>query len=484
MKNIIGRRREIFALNQILSSKKAEFVAVYGRRRVGKTYLIQQTLSHKEVYMECTGLKDGNLHTQLNNFIKSFEKTFYPTLSLHAPQNWQEAFELVTREIKKIPKSKKIILFFDELPWLATKKSGLLQALDYCWNTQWSRIPNFKLVVCGSAASWMLNYLINAKGGLYNRITKSLLLAPFTLEETKQFLESKKLKLTEKQILDVYMVMGGVPYYLNQIQATKSLAQNIDDICFRKDGLLYAEFPRLFKSLFDAVDLNLHIVREIAKHRYGISFIQLIKKTGKKTGGRFKERLAELEAAGFIQSFLPYGRKKRDHYYRVIDEYTLFYLKWIQEIINGRSLPKSGSYWTHKLTGPAWQSWAGYAFEGICYKHADKVIKALGIEGIGCLIGNWRCIPPPGQKEQGAQIDLLLDRDDGAISLCEIKYSTSQFSIDKSYAKNLANKMEIFREQNHLQKQIFWVVITTVGLKRNIWSEDLISDVVLLKDLF
>lgn len=481
---IVGREKEISVLDQMQSSKRAELVALYGRRRVGKTFLVQQCLSNKGIYLECAGLKDGSMRDQLTNFIKSFQAVFYPNLLIAIPENWRDAFELLTQEIKQISKSKKVIIFLDEIPWLATKKSRLLQSLDYFWNTQWSKIPNLKLIVCGSAASWMLNKLINAKGGLYNRLTKIMLLEPFTLSETKRYLENNGIHLQEKQILDIYMVFGGIPYYLDQMNRSKSVAQNVNDICFRKDGLLFSEFSRLFKSLFDAAEVNLMIVMAIAKCRYGVSFKELVKTIGKTVGGRFSERLSELEAAGLIQKFLPYGRKRRDHYYRIIDEYSMFYLKWIKEIVDGQEIPKSSNYWGQISNTPAWQSWAGYAFEGICKKHADNIVRKLGLGSIGCLIGNWKYIPTHKSKEVGAQIDLLLDRQDNAISVCEIKYSSKICSLDKNEAKNLLNKIEVFQKQTKTKKQIFLAMITTMGLKRNVWSEDLIHNVIELHDLF
>ncbi len=478
--NLIGREKEKIILEKMLSSEQAEFVTVYGRRRVGKTYMIQQYLAHRGLYFECTGTKDGRMGDQLLNFIQSFGDVFYPGIPLRVPKNWREAFDLLTQEIKKHP-HKKIILFFDELPWLASPKSNLVQNLDYFWNTQWNKYPNVKLIVCGSAASWMLSHLINAKGGLHNRVTRVLRLEPFVLSETKEFLDQKKIKLTEKQVLDLYMVMGGVPYYLNQLDSTKSIAQNINDICFKKEGLLYTEFNRLFQSLFDAAELNLHIVKEIAQRHYGISFSELVKKVGKKTGGRFKERLTELEAAGFIQRFLPYERKKRDHYYRVIDEYTLFYLRWIGDLVEGKELPKGADYWTRISKTALFFSWAGYSFETVCYKHVDKIIKALGLEGIGCFVGHWAY---RGDKEEGTEIDLLLDRDDGAISLCEIKYTSQPFVIDKSYAKVLINKGDVLEKSLKEPKQIFFAMITASGLKQNAWSDELVHHTVTLKDLF
>lgn len=480
--NIVGREKEINLLEQIVASREAEFVAVYGRRRVGKTFLIQQVLSTKDIYLECTGIKDGSLQEQLLNFSNSFIKIFYPRISLQPPANWREAFELLTNEVKK-NSSKKVIVFFDELPWLASPKSQLLQYIDYFWNTEWSKLPNFKFVVCGSAASWMLNNLINAKGGLHNRLTHRVLLKPFDLTETKLFLERNKIKVTQRQVLDIYMIMGGIPFYLKQIKRSKSFAQIVNDLCFKEDGALYDEFPRLFKSLFEDSTLNLQIVKEIAKKHYGISFAELVEKVGKKPGGRFKERLEELESAGFIRSFLPYGKKARDHYYRVIDPYTLFYLRWISAITDAHAIPKNADYWTKMSGSQAWFSWAGYAFEVVCLTHADKIIKALKLEKIGCLISHWQ-YKPKTKDESGAQIDLLLDRDDDAITICEVKYSKDKFILDKAYAKELSNKMEVFEKHLKKPKQVFLALVTTEGLKNNIWSEDLIDGVVELSDFF
>jgi uncharacterized protein len=484
MHSLIGRAKESKIFQQIVASKKPEFVGVYGRRRIGKTFLIQQCLAQTDVYLECTGLKDGNTKTQLANFIQRFSAVFYPQLSLSTPRDWRSAFTLLTTEIKKIPATKKIVLFLDEIPWLATKKSTFLQNLDYFWNTEWNKLPNFKLITCGSAASWMLNNLINAKGGLHNRITQTILLTPFTLAETKKFLHAHSLKWTNQQILDIYMITGGVPFYLEQLKKNRSIAQNINELCFTENGLLYQEFPRLFKSLFDAHELNLRITQIIAQHRYGVSFNDLIKRLGKKAGGRFSERLAELEAAGFIQGFLPFGRKTRDRFYKVIDEYTMFYFAWIAHLAERKTLPRTNNHWLHLSKTSAWKSWAGYTFEGICYKHVDKIIKALGLDGTSCLVGTWRYLPKIGDKNRGAQIDLLLDRGDSAISLCEMKYTTAPFVLDKSYAKELMHKVDTFQEQYKTKKQIFLTMITTMGVKKNIWTEELIHDSIDLDALF
>ncbi|HUD01238.1 MAG TPA: ATP-binding protein [Rhabdochlamydiaceae bacterium] len=482
MKETIScREKEIQILDQIWASKEAEFLAIYGRRRVGKTYLIREYFSNKKsAYLEITGQKDGNLKDQLENFIRIFSTLFFNDLPLRPPATWKEAFELLTKEIDK--SSQPVVLFFDELPWLATPKSGMLQALDYYWNRFWNQHPKLILVVCGSAASWMLDNLINAKGGLHNRLTKTILLKPYSLKEAQQFLSYRNIHLKPKQLLDLYMVFGGIPYYLRYVEKGKSSLQTVNKICFQREGLLYEEFDRLFRSLFENASDNLSIIRAIAKGQIGISREELVKTTGFRSGGTLNKRLRELETAGFIQSYIPYGRKIKDHYYRVIDEYCYFYLRWI-EPFKKRGIEGGKEYWQTKGKTPAALTWAGYAFENICLKHIDQIRHALDLQAISCDIGNWRFIPPQKQQASGAQIDLLFDREDGIITLCEIKYTDKLFILDKSQAKILMNKIEVFENYFSPKKQILFALISTNGLKQTAWSEDLIHNVVTLTDL-
>jgi hypothetical protein len=480
---LFGREPEIKILDNLWDSPEAEFLAIYGRRRVGKTYLIREYFSKKRcIYFEITGQKDGKLKEQLENFINIFSKVFLNDLPLRTPSSWKNAFEILTKEIEKIPKSQNIVFFFDELPWLATSKSGMLQALDYYWNRFWSRHSNLIFVVCGSAASWMLDNLINAKGGLHNRLTKTILLRPYNLKQTEQYLAGRNIHLSPKQILDLYMVFGGIPHYLKQVEKGKSALQTINKVCFQPDGLLYDEFDRLFRSLFSYAEESLLIIKAISKYQYGISRDDLIKSTGISSGGTLNKRLKELESAGFIQSYVPYGRKIKNHYYRVVDEYCYFYLRWI-EPFKKKGMSAGKEYWQTKgKTGTA-ITWAGYAFESICLKHIDQIRKALELEAISCEIGNWKFSPPKGKKESGAQIDLLFDREDGIVSLCEIKYTEKPFILDKTEAKNLMNKVAVFEDHFPIKKQILLTLITAAGLKENIWSEELIQNVVTLEDL-
>jgi uncharacterized protein len=485
MNKIIGRLKECGLLTQLLKSNKAEFLALYGRRRVGKTYLIRNFFTGAPcIFFHVTGIQEGKLTEQLEQFVKQIGTTFYKGATLAPCQRWMEAFEELTKAIQHVPKNKKVVLFFDEFPWMATKRSRLLQALDYYWNRYWVHDPRLKLIVCGSSASWVIANIINNKGGLYNRITFSLKLEPFSLAETKLFLKSQGIRLNYQHILDLYMVIGGIPHYLSRVEKGKSASQCIDELCFQKNGILFSEFEKLFTSLFDESDIYLRLCRSIAKHRYGIGQVQLIKESKAPHGGRTIHRLKELEDAGFIMSFIPYGHQEKGIYYKVIDEYTLFYFHWIEPSLSAiRKKDQASGYWLSKSTSPRWKSWAGYAFEAICYKHLSNIRTTLQIDP-GAEVGSWRYVPKQRQVEEGAQIDLLFDRPDGVVTICEIKYNEQPFPIDKQYAKNLLNKVETFQKHSQTRKQIFIAMITSGGLKPTMYSEEIISGQVRLEDLF
>ena len=305
---IVDRKREQKILQDVLTSVKSEFVAVYGRRRVGKTYLIKTFFRQTDcVFFHVTGSNNEALSTQINHFITEVGNVFYAQTELRRRKTWEEAFESLTKALELVPKDKKIVLFFDELPWMATKRSRLIQALDYYWNRYWVDDSRLKLIICGSSASWIIKNIVNDKGGLHNRITQLIELKPFNLNGTREFLNYKNIKLNDSQILQLYMATGGVPHYLEHIKRGLSAAQNIDLLCFRKDGLLFKEFNNLFSSLFSESEIYIDLVRIIAKHHYGISQAGLFKVLGEKTrGGSMVNRLKDLEDAGFIISFIPY----------------------------------------------------------------------------------------------------------------------------------------------------------------------------------
>lgn len=483
VKVIIGREREKDQLKQTLKSNKAEFLAVYGRRRVGKTFLIKNFFeSQKGAFFYCSGLKDGALEEQIQTFNQQIGNVFHAGLQLSNKNNWMETFETLNKSIES-SKAKKIFLFLDELPWLVTKRSKLLQTIDYFWNRYWVHDDRIKLIVCGSSASWIIKKIINDRGGLHNRVTQTMRLEPFTLAETKSYLKSEGHKFNNQTIKNIYMVLGGIPYYLSMIKRNHSTGQVVDDLCFHKNGMLVNEFERLFSSLFENSSDYIKLIREIAKYPTGLELSKLSKMESASDGGRLNERLNALEQAGFIIKFLPYGHKRKGIYFKVIDEYSLFYLRWIEP--NMSSILRqddSNGFWATKMASPAYQAWSGLAFEAICQKHIKQIRYALKIQP-GANIGSWQYYPK-NRSESGAQIDLLLDRDDGVISIFEIKDSDKPFYIDKAYAKRLENKMTVFKKQTKTDKQLFLVMILASGLKASMYSEELLDQVVHLDSLF
>ncbi len=479
MKSLIGRCKEKAILKELFVSPRAEFLALYGRRRVGKTYLIKQFFDKEDCnLLYLSGMKGGPMKQQLINFTRAMESVWMPGLAI--TKSWMEAFETLTKIIEKFSNNKKTVIFLDELPWLATPRSKCLEAIDYYWNQHWSHNPNIILVVCGSSASWIIKNIIKNKGGLYNRITRKFRLNPFTLKETQDFLVSHNIKFSERHVLEIYMATGGVPYYLTQVRKNLSAAQNIDAMAFDPQGTLYQDFDILFASLFDNANDYIQIIKTIAKYRYGVLQEALLKECGMPSGGTAIEKLKDLEEAGFLMSFRSCDSKKKGLRYRLIDEYSSFYLKWIAPLKT--SLQKNNdTSWSEFRDSPSWKSWAGYNFEVICFKHLSQIKTALGISR-NARAETWSC--QGKNMSQGAQIDLLFDRQDDSITVCEIKYTDKPYKIDKAYFHALQTKIETFRSAIKTRKQIFLVFITSSGLKKSIYSEECVSDVLQLEDLF
>ncbi len=484
---VIGRRAELSLLEEAYQSNRAEFMAVYGRRRVGKTFLIREFFSGKPEcqFFQISGIKDATLKEQLDEFKKEIVRVFYSNLKmtkLEAPKNWLAAFEMLQEAITLFGGHKKIALFFDEFPWMAQRKSKLLHALDYYWNRYWSSQKNIKLIICGSAASWIIKNILNHKGGLHNRVTRRMLLNPFTLQETKAYLKNRGITYDNYQTVQLYMCIGGIPYYLDMLRKGLSSAQNINQLCFQREGSLFDEFNNLFKALFDQGGAHEDIIRMIAGKREGISRDEIVTTLSIK-GGTLSIWLKELEQTGFIESFMPIGRKY-GRYYKIIDEYTLFYLNWIAPLAqSGLQVENITQYWEEASQTPGWRAWAGLAFEAICYKHISSIRKALHIPQ-GALAATWRYTPPKRSSLPGAQVDLLFDRNDGVVSLCEMKYANAPFKIDKDYASILERKKNVYQHVTKTQKQIVISMITTLGLKSSDYAEDLIFSSCTLEDLF
>jgi len=482
---LIGRESEQKTLESLLTSDKPEFLAIYGRRRIGKTFLIREYFKNKSaVFFNSTGAKNGSLLEQIEHFTKEISSVFYNDIKLTPGKNWDEAFEMLTKAIEALSKRKKVVLFLDELPWMATKNSKLLQTLDYYWNQRWSRNPNIKLIICGSSATWIIDKIINNRGGLHNRLTKQIHLKPFRLNEVKAFLKHRGIKLTNHQICKIYMVMGGVPHYLDHLEKSLSVTQNIDRLAFADGGLLVQEFDNLFSSLFTMHELCMQIIMIIADHGQGISQEEIFKKIGSKIKGYAGlQKLKELQSTGFIMKYTPYGSAKHGMYYKVIDEYTLFYLKWINPLkANIAAEIIAPNYFESQQNTPSWYAWAGLAFEAVCYKHISKIRNFLSLQP-SAIAYPWR-FKTKEPHQDGAQIDLLFDRADDAITLCEIKFTNQAFIIDKAYAKDLERKIQVFKDITGTKKQIFLSMISAAGIGKSKYSDELVDQVVVLEDLF
>ncbi len=470
----IGRKEEQVILQDALVSEEAEMIAVIGRRRVGKTFLIK-TIYEKEIVFDITGIQNGELYDQLERFRDRLVEFLNSNLSIPKPKNWFEAFKLLKEYLQALPKDKKHVVFFDELPWLATHKSKFLQAFGYFWNS-WAWQQNIVIVICGSAASWMIQKVVNNTGGLYNRITKRIYLQPFTLNETEAYLKSRYLKFTRYQIVQLYMALGGIPHYLKEVKKGKSAIQNINDICFSRNGLLRDEFLRLYPSLFPNADKHFKIIRALANKREGLTRQEILKSTKLKDGGGFTTILDELSHSGFITPYRTFQNKK-GKIYRLTDEYSLFYLKFIENKgLEGEDI------WQHLSQTQQYKTWSGYAFENICLKHIPQIKKALGISGIYSLSSSFYKKGTVNSK--GVQIDLLIDRNDHVINLFEIKFYNQTFTITKAYANTLRQKMERFQDNTKTKKQLTWVFISTFGLRTNEYSLEMVHRSLELDDLF
>ena len=486
---IIGRAAEVRLLQRVLSSQQPEFLSLCGRRRIGKTFLIKQFFSEKKcLFLSVTGEKGAPMKQQIQHVTRAIGQVFYPGAKLAVGKNWDDTFALLTEAFNTASKRQKIVLFFDEFPWMATHNARLLQNLDYYWNQYWSNDPRIKLIICGSAASWIIDHIVNNKGGLHNRLTRTLFLEPLTLAQTKEFLQTYGVRLTHQQLVDLYLCMGGIPYYLTKVDKGLSATQVIEALAFRKKGFLLEEFDNLFASLFKESDTIVELIKIIASHRYGIGKNKLFTKMGTRLAGKGgMEKLKALEDAHFIMSFKPLFHKEKGIYYKVVDQYTLFYLYWVLPV-KDTLLKKSllQGYWDKMKSQARWNAWVGLSFESVCYAHLPHVTYALNLSPTA-VPSTWRYVPRQGSEEQGAQIDLLFDRDDDAITLCEIKYTDKPFVVTKTYAQQIAQKIAIFKKVTRTRKQCFMALISASGVKQNKYTEGaeaLFSHVITLDALF
>lgn len=471
---LIGRTKETAELLAIFESKKPEFMGIYGRRRVGKTFLVREFF--KDIrggqFLNFQGQKDVDSKTQIETFYYELEKQFKIEHQLKRAKNWQEAFHDLNKLIEKWTldnKNQVTVLFIDELPWFCSLKSGFLPALDYYWNQHWVKNNKVKLIVCGSAASWMIKNIIKAKGGLHNRLTRRMSIAPFQFKEVTEFSKTNKLNYTDTQLLQLYMVLGGVPFYWSLLKKSPPIAKQIDDLLFEKNAILKDELKNIFHSLFDNSELHLRIVKNLAHVKSGIERNHLLKICHIKSGGQATQYLDNLVNSGFIDNFHLFGNKKKLTLFRLIDAFAYFHSYW-----NKQSLGLV-AFWQNKLNTPKLNTWAGYAFENFCLQHIEQIVKALKISRQIEAIHSWH--------GNGAQIDLILERADQVLHIIEIKYSLNEFILSKIDAKNILNKVERFKEKTQYRGQIQVNLVTPIGLKKGLWNDEVFNQVLTLTDL-
>ncbi len=471
MEKLIGRKEEMKLLQSLQNRNRSDFVAIFGRRRVGKTFLIR-TAFEGQFAFQLTGLANAGLREQLTNFHAALVREQKTGRDLTIAKTWFSAFQQLITHLEGLPTGRKIV-FLDELPWMDTPQSGFITALEHFWNSWASGRSDVLLIVCGSAASWMIHTLLMNTGGLYNRVTHRIKLEPFTLAECEAYFADKGGAFNRYQLIQLYMVLGGIPFYLEQVDTGKSALQNINDLCFASGGFMRTEFQYLFASLFKQSDRHLAVIDALAQKAKGLERGDLLKKAKLTSGGNATKVLLELEESNFIRKYKAFGNREKNAVYQLSDFYTFFYLKFIR-----KSDALDDYVWGADV--PEFMAWSGYAFEQVCLHHVSQIKKALNIGGVVTRSSAW--LGDDGIRK--AQIDLVIDRRDGVINLCEMKFSTGTFTITKAYAHELRDKISLFKELTKTRKAVYLTTVTTYGLTRNNPETGLVQNELTMDVLF
>lgn len=474
MRELIGRKHEIEELERYAASSSAEFVAIYGRRRIGKTFLVSNVF-HNKLSFSMTGIIDGTFEEQMHVFVDAM--SIYGKPLSKQPKSWLEAFSILRDFlVQKKKRGSRRIVFIDELSCFDTQRSGFVRALGYFWNSWASQQNDLTLIVCGSATSWMVSKIIDNRGGLHNRITQEMHLQPFSLSETEKYFESKGFSWGRNTILQAYMVFGGVPYYMSLLRKDQSLAKNIDRMFFASDALLKYEYDRLFQTLFNSPEPYKHIVRLLAENKSGLTRRELSDKLGMKTGGNLTTLLQNLVRCDFVRMYNVKGKKIKSSsgIYQIKDFFSLFHITFLQQ-----NVTTNEHFWSTHLETPTLNSWCGLSFERVCMAHIQQIKKSLGIDKINTEYYSWRS----KKSADNVQIDLVIERADGNTNICEIKYSKSVYSIDAWEEKRLNARADVYSSETKTRNGLQLTMITSSGLKHNSHS-DRISAEVSLDDLF
>ncbi|MEY4937517.1 MAG: hypothetical protein RIS64_3876 [Bacteroidota bacterium] len=473
---IIGRTKEKARLDKIMQSNQAEFLALYGRRRVGKTFLIRQYLKQNIVF-DLSGTKDGSKKQQIKNFFSEYLARTQGQLSTQLPTSWQEVFHDLAKYLIQLPvKETKQVVFLDEMPWLDTPKSDFISALEFFWNQHVSKMDHVLLIACGSASSWIRKNLIQARGGLYNRVTQRIRLAPFNLCESNLYLQSMGIYLPQYQVLELYMAMGGIPFYLKEAEKGKSATQLIDEICFSANGLLTEEYSQLYDSLFRNAEAHIQVIEQLAASPQGMTRTEIAAAT-KITESPLSKTLEELVECDFITQFQPFTNKKKIAIFKLTDLYSLFYLKFIQH-----NKGAGNKIWEQLGQQNTYKSWSGYAFENICMMHTDQIKAALGIRGVFTKHCAWKF--KGNDTLPGAQVDMVIERADQIIHLCEAKFTKENFAINLAYAQHLRMRKSIFKQATETKKGVFTTLLTTYPAMKNKYYMEEVDSEITMEQLF
>ena len=453
---MIGRHNEVEELERLYNSKEAEFLALYGRRRVGKTYLIRETFDGRFTFSH-TGLANKSRREQLKHFTASINE--HGGKAVKCPGNWMEAFALLKNLIVSSSQRRKVV-FIDEMPWLDTPKSGFLTELEAFWNGWCSERNDILFIVCGSASSWIIKHLFRNKGGLHNRITARMNLLPFTLRECEEYACERGLTMARKDIAECYMALGGIPYYWRYLLRGLSLAQNFDRLFFSLNAPMKQEYHELYSSLFKNADIYEKVVKALSKRNTGATRSEIAQALGRTADGKLTDVLETLECSGFIRKYMMPASKKRNCIYQLMDNFTLFHFRFLEQEKSDEN------YWENTLMSQAQTVWKGLAFEHICLQHLAQLRKALGINGIHTEAYAWRH-KPDEIFPQGVQIDLILERADNVVNICEMKYTDAPYAIDAKTLQALLAKIATFRDVTHTRKALHLTMICANGLVHN-----------------
>lgn len=468
---IIGRKEELKLFSELMNSNRSEFVAVYGRRRVGKTFLIREAFNYQFTFQH-TGVLDAPLSEQLVEFRESlYSAGMKPTAM---PKTWSEAFHALERFLQQLPEGRKV-LFIDELPWMDTPRSNFIRALDHFWNSWASARRDILLIVCGSATSWIIDNIVMNYGGLHNRLTRQIYLRPFCLRECEELCKSEKLGFTRRQVLEAYMALGGIPYYWSYMRRGESVAQNFDRMFFSEKGELTGEFDALYASLFRNPNPHLTIINTLAGKKSGMTRGEILDVSGMDDNATFVKAMKELEQCDFIRKFTVIGKKAKGAMYQLIDNFTLFYYQFMKENVNGDE-----HFWTNHYQSSIHNVWAGLAFERACLLHLPQIKKALGFSAVISSAHSWSFKPTDGH---GVQIDLLIDRNDDCINLCEMKYFTAKYRLDEQEYERLQYCRETFIAESGTSKAVQLTMVTPFGLVPGGYADDIQCNVT-MDDLF